>query len=138
MKNEVREKIKKYKELKADIIEIDFRLEELEEEILGISSLPQGEKISKTYKITSSVENQVERYLDIKEKLISKRLLKVRNVQRIENALSVLNDDEKDIVRMIIIEKKKYQLVQNKYGKTYSRIKQIELEALNRMKKYIL
>ena len=138
MKNEVREKIKKYKELKADIIEIDFRLEELEEEILGISSLPQGEKISKTYKITSSVENQVERYLDIKEKLISKRLLKVRNVQRIENALSVLNDDEKDIVRMIIIEKKKYQLVQNKYGKTYSRIKQIELEALNRMKIYIL
>ena len=36
MKNEVREKIKKYKELKADIVEINIRIEEAEKEYLGI------------------------------------------------------------------------------------------------------
>ena len=39
MKNEVREKIKKYKELNADIVDINIRIEEVEKEYLGISAI---------------------------------------------------------------------------------------------------
>ena len=46
----VKDKIKKYKSIKADITNIDIRLQELEEEILGVTSMENGERTSKTSK----------------------------------------------------------------------------------------
>lgn len=138
MKNEVREKIKRYKELKADIIDIDIRLEELEEEIIGISALPQGERVSQTYKITSSVEEQAEKHIIKQKKLLELKSRKQREVVRIDNALSILNDDERDIIEMAIIQQKKYRLLEIKYNIGYSRIKQIEGKALKKINKYLI
>ena len=53
-------RIRKYKELLADIQEIDIRMQEIEEDIIGISGQATGERTGKTYKITSSVEQQAE------------------------------------------------------------------------------
>lgn len=137
MKNEVREKIKKYKELKADIVDIDLRLQELEEEMLGISALPQGEKTSRTYKITSSVEEQAEKHLERREKLLLLKSKKQRSILRIDNALSILDDEQKEIIESILINNKKYCYVETKLSLSYPRIKQIENGALDKIKRYI-
>lgn len=138
MKNEVREKIKKYKELKADIVDIDLRLQELEEEMIGISALPQGEKTSRTYKITSSVEEQAENHLEKREELLLLKSKKQRSILRIDNALSILDDEQKEIIESILINNKRYCYLEDKLCLSYPRIKQIEGDAVRKMEKYII
>ena len=64
MKNRdfVKDKIKRYKELKADIKYRELKLEEIEENIIGITAMPSGEKTGPTYKITSQTEIQAIKY----------------------------------------------------------------------------
>lgn len=130
-------RIRKYKELKADIVDIDITIQELEEEIIGISGVSFEERTGKTYKITSSVEMQSEKHLKEKERLLRKRSIKEREIERIDNALTILKEEEKDIILTALIEQKKYSLLEIKYNRTYSRIKQIEGEALKKMSKYL-
>lgn len=130
-------RIKRYKELKADIVDIDIRIQELEEEYLGVSAQSTGERTGKTYKITSSVEIQAEQYIKEKDKQLRKRASKEREIARIDNALTILKEEEKDIVLTALIEQKKYGLLEIKYNRTYSRIKQIEGEAVKKMEKYL-
>lgn len=135
--NKVADRIKRYRELKADIVDIDIRIQELEEEMIGISAPPSGERTSSTYKITSTVEIQAERYLERKEKLLEEKARKEREIKRIDNAMTVLKEEEKDIIEIALIEGKKYSLLEIKYNRTYGRIKQIEGDALRKMKKYL-
>lgn len=135
--NKVADRIKRYRELKADIVDIDIRLQELEEEMIGISAQPSGERTSSTYKITSTVEIQAERYLERKEKLLEEKARKEREIKRIDNAMTVLKEEEKDIIEIALIEGKKYSLLEIKYNRTYGRIKQIEGDALRKMRKYL-
>lgn len=130
-------RIKRYKELKADIVDIDIRIQELEEEHLGVSAQSTGERTGKTYKITSSVEIQAEQHIKEKDKLLRKRASKEREIARIDNALTILKEEERDIVLTALIEQKKYGLLEIKYNRTYSRIKQIESKAVKRMEKYL-
>ena len=130
-------RIKRYKELKADIVDIDIRIQELEEEHLGVSAQPSGERTGKTYKITSSVEIQAEQHIKEKDKLLRKRASKEREIARIDNALTILKEEERDIVLTALIEQKKYGLLEIKYNRTYSRIKQIESKAVKKMEKYL-
>ena len=135
MKDTVK-RIKKYKELKADIVDIDLKIQELEEDMIGISGQGTGERTGKTYKITSSVEQQAEKHMKEKDKLLRERALKEREIARIDNALTILKEDEKDIVVTALIEQKRYAILEIKYDRTYSRIKQIECEAVRKMEKY--
>ncbi|WP_195949637.1 hypothetical protein [Clostridium saudiense] len=133
----IAKRIKRYKELKADIVDIDLKLQELEEDMLGITAQPSGERTGKTYKITSSVELQAEKYSDEKERLLRQRATKTREIARIDNALTVLKEEERDIIETALIEQKRYSLLEIKYNRTYSRIKQIEGEAVKKMEKYL-
>lgn len=130
-------RISKYKELKADIKDIEIRLSELEEEILGISGQGLEERTGKTYKITSSVEQQVEMLIEKQEEYLKSKAGKEREIQRIDNAMTILLDEEREIIQVIHIEGKKYWRLEQKLNLTYSRIKQIEKSAIEKMKKYI-
>ncbi|WP_346880576.1 hypothetical protein [Clostridium sp. UBA3061] len=131
------DRIKKYKELKADIVDINIRMEELEEEVVGISAQPQGERTSQTYKITSSVEQQAEKLMEKKDELLKIKAGKERELDRIDNALTVLTDEERDIIETVYIEHKKYWKLEERLNKTYARLKQIEKVAIRKMSKYI-
>ena len=133
----IAKRIKRYKELKADIVDIDLKLQELEEDMLGITEQPSGERTGKTYKITSSVELQAEKHLEKKETLLRQRATKTREIARIDNALTVLKEEERDIIETALIEQKRYSLLEIKYNRTYSRIKQIEGAAVKKMEKYL-
>lgn len=136
--NKTVKKIRKYKELKADIAYFDIRLEEIEEDIIGISAQPQGERTGKTYKITSQVEDQVEKLLEKKEELQRKKANVIRMIRKIDNALSVLTDEEREVIQVVGIEGKRYWRLEEKLNLTYARIKQIEKEAIKKMEKYLV
>lgn len=130
-------KIRKYKKIKADISYFDIRLEEIEEEVIGISAQPQGERTGETYKITSQVEEQVEKLLEKKEELQRKKANAIRMIRKIDNALSVLTDEEREVIQVVAIEGKKYWRLEEKLNLTYARIKQIEKDAIKKMEKYL-
>lgn len=130
-------RIEKYKEILADIGEIDIRVQELEDEILGISGQGMEERTGKTYKITSSVEQQAEKLMEKKEELYKEHAAKKRELKRIDNAITILTEEEKDIMQIIHIEHRKYYVVQEKLMLSYQRIKQLEKQAIKKMEKYI-
>ncbi|EKQ52650.1 MULTISPECIES: hypothetical protein [unclassified Clostridium] len=132
------DRIRKYKEILADIGDIDIRVQELEEEILGISGQSLEERTGKTYKITSSVEQQAEKLMERKEELYREQSAKKRELQRINNAITILNDEEKEIIQVVHIEHRKYYVVQDKLKLSYQRVKQLEKQAAKKMEKYLL
>lgn len=134
---EVRKIIKQYKRFKADIVDIEIRLKELEQDVIGITACPQGERTSKTYKITSSVENQSQKHMEQVEKLLHVKFIKQNQIKRIDNALSILDEIQKEIILYILIENKRYSYVQEKLHLSYQRVKQIEVEALREINRYI-
>lgn len=101
-----REKIKSFKEIEADIEHIEIRLEELEDEILGIQGVELKERTSNTYKITSTVELQFEDYNKKKEELIKEKQRLERELRKIKVAMKVLNEEERGIIKAVLIEKK--------------------------------
>ena len=135
--NNTLKRIRKYKELKADIKELELQIEEIEDEIIGITAMPSEEKIGSTNKFSSTVENQViqleKKTKDIQLEINKKR----REVERIENAISVLKDEEKEIIEIVHIRHKKYYVAEEKLRISYQRVKQIEQDAVKRMEKYI-
>lgn len=133
----VRNRIRGYNELLADIKEIDIKIQEADEEILGVSGQGTEERTGKTYKITSSVEQQAEILMNRTTDLLKEKAVKERELMRIDNAMIILNTEEKDIVQMAIISKEKYWRLEEKYNLTYSALKKREYEALRKMKKYL-
>ncbi|ENZ33308.1 hypothetical protein HMPREF1084_01776 [Clostridium butyricum 60E.3] len=131
-------KIRKYNELKADINYFDIRLEEIEEEIIGISAQPQGEFTGKTYKINSQVEQQVDILIEKQEEFNIKKANAIRMIRKIDNAMNILTDEEREIIKVAVIERKRYWRLEEKLNLTYSRIKQIERDAIKKMEKYLL
>lgn len=128
------EEIKKYKELLADIRELDFRIEEYEENCTRDSENLLDTKLSKT----NNVKSMVEKAFENKENLLMQKYKRERRLKRIDNALSILNDEERDVMQIIYIEHKRYCIVQTKLNLSYQRIKQLEKQAAEKMVKYIV
>ncbi|EEP52909.1 hypothetical protein [Clostridium butyricum] len=103
MHEEVKMRLKNYKMKVAKKNEMELRIKELEEEA-GISAMAQAEKTSKTYKITKAVENQAIELADKKEKL--KRFINQYKIEidHIENALSVLTEEERKVIDLVFIQ----------------------------------
>lgn len=136
MNNIVVKKLRNYKELKADIVAIDIELAELNETI-GIGAQQYTERVQSS-NVGSAVEDQIERKMDKEEELEKLKAFKSREIMRIDNALSVLTEDEKEILTMSFIEKAKYWKIQDKFHISYPRIKQIEGEAVRKIEKYFV
>lgn len=135
--NNTLKRIRKYRELKADIKELEIQLEEIKDEVIGITATPSGEKTGSTNKFTSTVENQV---IQLEKKTNTIKLeinKKHREIERIENAISILKDEEKEIIETVHIQHRKYYVVEEKLRISYQRVKQIELDAIKKMQKYI-
>lgn len=135
--NNTIDKIRSYKEMLADIADVDIRVRELEEEILGVSGQSMGERTGKTYKIKSTVEQQAELLAERKEQLYKEQSAKKRVIERINNAMTILTEEEKDIIQIIHIERRKYYVVQDKLNLSYQRVKQLEKQAAKKMERYV-
>ena len=106
--SKVSEIIKKYKEYKADIVDIDIKI--------------------------GNIECDPEE----KEVLLKEKEDKIVKIRRIDNALTVLKEPYREIIEEILIHGKRYSYMQERLHLSYSRIKQLEGEAISKIKKYIL
>ena len=132
------DKIKRYKELKADIKYRELKLEEIEENIIGITAMPSGEKTGATYKITSQTEIQAIKYSEDTSEIRKEIRELKREVEKIDNALTVLNDKEREVIETIYIQNKSRAIIQNRYYIGYQAVKKIEWNELDKMEKYLL
>lgn len=128
--------LKKYKHFKTEVNYINIEIEELNEE-LGPAAISYSERGSLTYKITSSTENEAERLIEKKDKLIKSRNRYHRAIRRVDNALNLLNESEYDVIHMRYREDKSWAELEVKLKKTYPRLQQIKKEAIKKIAKYI-
>lgn len=125
--------VSSYKLIKANINEIDFKIEELDDECIMSDQKEFGTTLSKTNNINSVVEKTFER----KQELQCEQNKMRRQLRRIDNALSILTDEEREIIETVHINNKKYCVVQEKLNFSYQRIKQLEKQAANKMEEYV-
>lgn len=94
----------KYKKIKKEICNLELEVEFVKNNYEGCTGLSYEEKGTPTNKFSSVVENEVvtkERML----KELSKRIeLKQLEIEKIDNALSILNDKKKELIRLRYID----------------------------------
>jgi RNA polymerase sigma factor (sigma-70 family) len=95
-----------YKKLKAEIKNIDIEIEDIKNTYVGVSAIDiSKDNLSKTYKITSIIENEIldkERRI---ERLESIKLKKENQVKKVDNALEILNEDDRKIIELRYFER---------------------------------
>ena len=99
----IKQRLKNYKFLKAKKRELEFRLQELAFSI-GPSSLNYEDKGCNTNKISSTTERQAIKLAEVEEEL--KKLIEEHGIEigRIENALDMLNERERQAIELKFID----------------------------------
>lgn len=100
-----------YKAIKAEISNIELDIEELNEQIDGVSGITYEEKTGATNKFNSSVENEVLKKEKEINRLLREKRSKERLISKIDNAVETLDEDEKEIIKLRCFEGKSWAKV---------------------------
>lgn len=132
----IKKRLREYKFIKAEITELKLKLQELNEEI-GVSAIGYGERSSQTYKITSSTEDAAIRIAEISEKY--NKIIKEKGIEvtRIENALSILKDKERQCIELRYINEHELPTVCYKVDRSMTTVKKYISDGLKKMDKLI-
>jgi len=96
-----------YKAIKAEIKNIDLELQELENEGAGCKAITYEEKPAPTNKFNSVVENEA-----LKAEQLRKRKHKLEvQLEKIDNALETLSDDEMNLVELRYFKKLQFKVI---------------------------
>lgn len=96
-----------YKAIKAEIKNIDLELQELVIKGAGCKAIGYEEKSAPTNKFNSVVENETLRIDQLKDK---RHKLKVQ-LEKINNALETLSDDEMNLVELRYFKKLQFKVI---------------------------
>ena len=95
-----------YKKLKAEIKNIDIEIEDIKNTYVGVSAIDiSKDNLSKTYKTTSIIENEIldkERRI---ERLESIKLKKENQVKKVDNALETLTEEDRKLIELRYFER---------------------------------
>lgn len=126
---EIRDRLKHYRNVAAEKRELELKLIELDE-TLGVKAVGYEGIGGKTNAISRTVENQAMKIVETKDKI--EKLIQVRGVEitRIENAISVLDPKEKEIIELKHIENHNWDTVGYKAERSSKTCKKIEKQAI--------
>ncbi|WP_242866920.1 RNA polymerase subunit sigma [Clostridium coskatii] len=96
-----------YKAIKAEIKNIDLELQELDNEGAGCKAIGYEEKSAPTNKFNSAVENEA---LKPEQLRVRRHKLKVQ-LEKIDNALETLSDDEMNLVDLRYFKKLQFKVI---------------------------
>ena len=132
----IKKRLREYKFIKAEITELKLKLQELNEEI-GVSGMSYGERSSQTYKITSSTEDAAIRIAEVSEKY--NKIIKEKGIEvtRIENALSILKEKERQCIEYRYIYEHELPTVCYKVDRSMTTVKKYISDGLKKMDKLI-
>ncbi|CZR81509.1 TPA: transcriptional regulator [Clostridioides difficile] len=129
-------KLYNYNRLKAEIKYLNLEIKKKENSYLGCKFGVYTERTSQTYNISSSVENEIMR----KEKEIEKIRREVESkeilIEKIDNAMSLLNEEEITLVQYRYFSKKNnsWGYIADSIGFSVTRCKQMRIEIINKVK----
>lgn len=107
-----------YKREKADAFDIGLEIEELKESIQGITGKGNNEimQSSPTNKTSDPVAEEILRKEEEIERLLSIKRKKERYVSKIDNMLTILNDEDKSFIDLKYIQGKKGKIIECALG----------------------
>ena len=100
-----------YKQTEVEIKNIDLDIEEVRNEYRGVGAMVYGERTSHTNKISSSVENEIEYKENRINYLISLKRSKEIEIERLNNVLSILSEDEYRLIELRYFKKLQYKQI---------------------------
>jgi DNA-directed RNA polymerase specialized sigma24 family protein len=132
------EKLQRYKVLKAEIKNIELDIEELHEsENIGPGAISYEEKSGPTHKFSSQTENEAVNLADKTIRLEGLKRAKEREIERIDNALSILDDKQREVIELKHVRGCRWDTVTYKLDRSYSYCKQLENEALLKIEPFL-
>lgn len=131
----LRYRLSKYRITLAQKRELEIKLKELEE-LLGVKGVSY-DSVGGGSEISNTTEKQAMKLVEVKEKLKYNIEHKGLECRRIENAMSILNKTEKEIIELKHIENHTWNTVVYKIDKSRSTCKRIENEALEKMQELL-
>lgn len=126
-----------YRTIKAEINNLAIEIEEIKSEIDGVKSIGYEEKTGSTNAFNSSVENEILKKEKLMNKLAREKSNKQRLINKIDNALTILEDEEREIIELRCFNKmgwNKIGVITNRDGDYCGRIKR---KAINRLTEVI-
>lgn len=115
-----------YNKTKSEIKNIDLDLRLLRSEINGVGAIVYEERTGSTNKFSSSVENEVVSREKRIQKLEKAKLIKLLEIQKIENALSNLTPREYSIIKMKYFDKEKNRYIAAKLDLTEEYVSELK------------
>ncbi|GKU26375.1 RNA polymerase subunit sigma [Clostridium folliculivorans] len=100
-----------YKQTEVEIKNIDLDIEEVRNEYRGVGAMVYGERTSSTNKISSSVENEIEYKENRISYLTSLKRSKEIELERLNNVLSILSEDEYKLIELRYFKKLQYKQI---------------------------
>lgn len=134
--NDIKRRLRNYKFLKAKKTELEFRIQELSYNI-GPAGLSYEDKGGHTNKISRTVEENAIKIAETEEKL--KKLIAEKGIEidRIENALGMLNEKERQAIELRFIEDYEMSTVCYKLDRGVTSVKRYLTNGLNKMEKLL-
>lgn len=134
--NDIKRRLRNYKFLKAKKTELEFRIQELSYNI-GPAGLSYEDKGGHTNKISRTVEENAIKITETEEKL--KKLIAEKGIEidRIENALDMLNEKERQAIELRFIEDYEMSTVCYKLDRGVTSVKRYLTNGLNKMEKLL-
>lgn len=132
-------KLFNYNMLKAEVESLRLDIEDKEDDYRGCGSICYGERTSNTNNISKAVENEVlkkeKEIIELKKELKKKE----RRVKKIDNALTVLNEDEIKLVenKYFSNKRKSWNDIAGNIGLSVGRSKQVRSELIEKIKRII-
>lgn len=129
--------LRDYNYLKAEIKNLDIEIQEIKSEYVGCGAIGYDEKGGPTNKFSSVIENEI----ITKEKRINKlekiKEGKQRIIDKLENALSTLDEREYSIIQLRYFNKKSNRRVAEKLNLTEQRASELKNSIINQLSKLI-
>lgn len=137
LREETQDLLLSYKIKKIEIMNLELEIEDLIAEVDGVKAVQYRESTSKTYKFNSSVENEIlERESEINKMLKEKRKKEIL-IEKVDNAMSSLNKDERDIIELRYFNKESWNTIGATINKDANYCGKLGRIAINKISKLI-
>lgn len=125
-----------YRIIKAEINNLELEIEEIKSEIDGVKSIGYEERTGSTNAFNSSVENEVLKKEKLMHKLLKEKASKQRLINKVDNALNILDEEEREIIKLRCFDKmgwNKVGILTNRDGDYCGRIKRKAVNKLSEL-----
>ncbi|KGO12781.1 siderophore-interacting protein [Clostridium botulinum] len=122
-----------YIKIKSEIDNLQIEIEDIKLEYKGVGAMSYEEKSTPTNAFNSNVENEIINKEKLLEKLNYKLNKKIRLIKKIDNAINILNDTEKKVIKMKCFEGLQYKQIGQVLNIDHNYACEVKRKAINKI-----